>query len=244
MKTENLEIPSIVKILEERNSLFLKENSAVVQKQLFDPIWEILQRLHEKGKVLFIEHKPITKNKTETFIILYKIFYAETKYFKMFFHFSGNRFLGISLNATTEIIESCFFKNHLENWLIGEVKKGYFGIAIENHYMKFLPIFKANNSCCRGFRNLTSDLEYDKHGIDVEITFVHGIITMQLKGVTKFYNLEKQKKIAERHFNQYPETPLMFVSLEEKYPESKKRLIELRNRVWEGKYPFVSFVEF
>jgi len=236
MKTKKFYIPSITRVLEEYQPSFPKDGLVNIQK-LVEPIFEIIQQLYAKKLIIQITCQPVKIN--EIFMILYKVFYAETKYFKVFLKFSlKNQFLGISLKDANTIISPYFFKNKLEDLMIIEIENGHFGIEIENDYMKFLPLFKANNHCCIGFQNVTCNSQYDRVGIDYLINFKQGQMPMQLKGVR---DLTDQHHIAEKHFNVYPLIPLMFTVINENYLSRKDRLLKLRNKFWAEEYPFVSF---
>lgn len=238
MKTENFHVPSLTAVLEERNFPITGKSLKTIQK-VDDSILKIFQELHHKEMIFFVKKcQPI--NIKEIFMVLYKVFYAETKYFKIFFKFSSQgEFLGISLNDPDASVSFSVLLNHLEDLLTNEIENGYSGIKIENDYLRFLPLFTANNSCCLGFKNLTCNPDRDRIGIDFEIEFKQGLMLLQLKGIK---NLTHQHRIAVRHFKSYSDISLMFTFPGERYRDRRRRLLQLWSDYLSKTYPFVSYV--
>ncbi|MFA6524418.1 MAG: hypothetical protein WC264_01945 [Candidatus Paceibacterota bacterium] len=236
-KNKDFYVPPLMIILKEHKFPLIKKSVENVQML---PISEIFKELYHDKMIFFVKKcKPIHDNE---FIILYKIFFAETKYLKLFFRFSlKNKFLGIYINDFNRIILPSVSKNHLKDLLINSIKNAYFGIEIEYDYMKFLPLFKSNNKSCVSFKNLTCDYQYDHIGIDFQVEWNSGIMPLQLKGI-KNKNLIYQQRIADKHFNLHSSIPLMFTTLGEGYLSRKKRLLELSDNFFAKNYPCVSFI--
>ncbi|MBU1727997.1 hypothetical protein KKA39_01690 [Patescibacteria group bacterium] len=240
MEAKVFNVPSLAVALGGHSFSFEKGNSMAVLK--LDKVFSgIFQELYQEGLVLSVKehYQPIVGEKM--FSILFKVFFTETKYFKIFFKFSLERkILGFSLNGYDTILSPFIPKEEIKALFMSEIRNGRFGIEIEKDYMRFLPLFKANNRCCLSFKNLTCDPVYDPIGVDFLIKFEQGPMRLQLKGAR---NYTDQQRVADKHFNLYPLIPLMFTFVGEKYSSRKKRLILLRNLFLSEAFPFVSFLK-
>jgi hypothetical protein len=211
-----------------------------ILSKLDSVMFRIFQEFFSEKKILFIINCQPVHLTEERFMVIYKIFFADTKYFKIFFIFSPEgEFNGISINNTSRIIEPGVIKKYLKNLIENEIKNGYLGIEIEKDFMKFLPFFKANNRCCLRFANVTCEPEYDPFGIDFQIDFIYGRMPLQLKGIS---HADDQVRIAEKHLHFYPDIPVFFTKLGEKYERRRARLLKLKNMYFTETRPFVSFM--
>ena len=241
MKTENFYIPSLRQILGKyRFSPTIK--SLEIAENLDNITSAILQELFNEKKIISIKDSPV-KDKNGGFMILLKIFFAETKYFKFFFNFSKeNKFIGVSMNNFKVIDTNRVSENYFRKLFEIQLNNGQFGIDVEKDFAKnFLPLFKSNTSDCICFQDVSCKPKYDQKGIDFLIQFKTGqIMPLQLKGAR---DLDGQEYFAGEHIKRYPDIPLIFTFIGEEYCLRKEKLLQLRNEFLAGIRPLVSYIK-
>ena len=224
MENKGFYVPPLTVVLEEQN-FFLSEKSSLMVKRLDEPAWNIFCELHRKKIISKIEYEPLLfRNK---FLVICKVFFRETKYFKLIFRFSLNGdFLGILLrDRKLEVLDkfSDFsdFEIKLKWSLLREIYKGNFGVHLEKDYNSFLEIFKINNLCCIGFENTTNDKDFDPFGIDFRIKFKNGLMPLQVKGSNLY---------VEKHEKLHPGIPLVVSYVGEEYSKREVNLLSLADK--------------
>lgn len=235
METKDFYTPSLTAVLEGRN-FFLSKKSLPMVKKIEEPVWKIFGELHREKVILKIEYTSSSKSR-KTFSVICKVFYTDTKYFKIFFEFSfEGDFVGISLNGNEKKLEVLDdFETNLKWLLLKEIDRGNFGICLENEFDNFLKEFSDKNyNKCVGFKNLTCDPEYDPYGIDFSIEFRgYPWMPFQLKGDIFFIN---------QHLKLHPEIPLLVSSPGERYESRELKLLHMKDKYFSNFFqPIVVF---
>ena len=242
METKDLCIPSLTDVFDEYNFSPRVESLGKIKK-----IERLLQGIfydfYQKKMILSINKCKLIKSDNDELMFLLKIFFDINKYFKLFFIFSKeNKFLGISFNDHRVIVLPNVSRKYLKNLVRIELRNIEVGICAEKSFIsKFMPLYTSNNRSCLGFEDVTGKPKFDRNGVDIVIRFKLGAISIQLKVARENSTIYDQKKVAERQFNKYPNTGIFFVSEDENYSETKKRLSGLIRKIWSGEYPFVSY---
>ena len=207
MKNDSPSVPSLVNSLVEHE--FFSSQECLRIAHTLDGVFEnILEGFLSKKIIKKIECMPI---KDKVFLILYKIFYTDTKYFKVFFKFSElGEFLEVYLNNKNLFFPNSLhaYKNDLKTFFMNEIKSLRLGIRLEEEYDQFLKIFEKNNLCCISFVNTANDIIFDPIGIDFNIKFKKGLMPLQVKGSCLYI---------ENHLKVHSEIPLIISSIGEKY---------------------------
>jgi len=220
METKDFYVPSLTVVLDEQN-FFLSKRSLSVIKRLDEPILNIFHILHNKRKIFRIEYESLKRN---YFLIICKIFFSKTKYFKLVFVFSlKGDFSGVFLDSQKLEISDDFsnFQVGLKWLLLRKIHEVSYGIYLENDYNDFLKIFEMKNFCCLGFENTANDEDFDPLGIDFRIKFRYGLMPLQVKG---------SGSGVERHEKLHPGIPCVVSYVGEAYEKREITLLNLADK--------------
>ena len=221
METKDFYVPSLTVVLDEQN-FFLSEKSLSIIKRLDEPTLNIFHILHNKRKIFRVEYESLKRR--NCFLIIPKIFFSKTKYFKMVFVFSlKGDFSGVFLDSKKLEISDNFsdFQISLKWLLLRKIHEVNYGIYLENDYNDFLKIFEMKNFCCLGFENTANDEDFDPLGIDFRIKFRHGLMPLQVKG---------SGSGVERHEKLHPGIPCVVSYVGEAYEKREITLLNLADK--------------
>ncbi|MFH1608887.1 MAG: hypothetical protein ABH951_02630 [Patescibacteria group bacterium] len=211
-------IPSLTNVLDEfiaTSEFSLNIESLEVLKKIDPEVGFALKKLTFNYLVNRVECE--CHESKDYFILLFKAFYAETKYVKLVFNFSiSGRFIGVFVNNLKVDHYSPYFRKNLTDFLSKRIEYGRKGILLENEFDSFLHLFQERNDDCIGFENVSSAICYDSRGVDFFISFQKGIMPIQLKGRAIY---------SRRHHKLHPRVALIIIELGEDYAEIEKKVL-------------------